>query len=391
MDDRHDGYSTGTYVNYGAAYGTYGESDTLIGPAPFPPVHDTFPHGFPHDCLHDVHPYAAPAYEDYAYEDEAYDGYAYAVCALESHAYDHPIQPYPETPYQPHPDPAYPEAPYPEASYPEAPYAQPSYEDEPAAGPATDPAPGPAGVPAQRRNRRRQPSQRAAKRAAMLTVAVPSVAVMGVAAAAVANVAAEQGSAAKPQAAPESGGPASRLDQQLSGVTRDAADFAERASRAQQRLDLRQRQAADAKRKAEEAARKEALRPKYVLPVAQRGLSAFFGQSGEHWMSFHTGIDFPVGEGTPVMAVTDGTVRTQWNPSYGNMAMITASDGTETWYCHLSSTRIRSGSVQAGTVVAYSGNTGNTTGPHLHFEVRPGGGPPIDPLPWLLSHGLDPR
>jgi len=42
-------------------------------------------------------------------------------------------------------------------------------------------------------------------------------------------------------------------------------------------------------------------------------------------------------------------------------------------------------------VVAYSGDTGNSTGPHMHFEVHPHGGAAIDPLPWLLSHGLDPR
>ncbi|MYS60583.1 peptidoglycan DD-metalloendopeptidase family protein [Streptomyces sp. SID5468] len=227
----------------------------------------------------------------------------------------------------------------------------------------------------------------------MLTIAVPSVAVMGVAAAAVTSVAAEQDAAPAAQAAPDAPVPVvqTRFDQQLSGLTRNADDFAARAGRAQQRLDLKQRQAAEAKRKEEEARRKEALRPKFALPVTQRGLSAYFGQSGEHWMSVHTGIDFPVSEGTPVMAVTDGTVRTQWNPAYGNMAMVTAPDGTETWYCHLSGTRIRGGRVQAGTVIAYSGNTGNTTGPHLHFEVRPGGGAPVDPLPWLLEHGIDPR
>jgi murein DD-endopeptidase MepM/ murein hydrolase activator NlpD len=92
-----------------------------------------------------------------------------------------------------------------------------------------------------------------------------------------------------------------------------------------------------------------------------------------------------------VRAATDGTVHTQWNPWYGNMAVVTAPDGTQTLYCHLSGTRVRSGAVRAGTVIAYSGNTGNTTGPHLHFEVRPAGGEPIDPLPWLLRHGVDPR
>ncbi|WP_405586469.1 M23 family metallopeptidase [Streptomyces sp. NBC_01190] len=245
------------------------------------------------------------------------------------------------------------------------------------------------------RSRRRKP----AKRSALLTVAVPSVAVMGVAAvgaAAVAGVGMAQ-DAPKAQADGQNAGgvatnaPTTQLDRQLAGVSRDADEFAGRASRTQERIDLKDRQLAAKKAALLAAARKEALRPKFLLPVKQKGLSAYFGQAGVNWMALHTGIDFPVQVGTPVMAATDGTVRTQWNSSYGNMAIVTAPDGTETWYCHLSSTKIRSGKVKAGDVIAYSGNTGNTTGPHLHFEVRPNGGAPIDPLPWLLAHGLDPR
>lgn len=247
-----------------------------------------------------------------------------------------------------------------------------------------------AGVPVAR-SRRRKP----AKRSALLTVAVPSVAVMGVAAVGAAAVTgvgmAQDSGSAKADATTTGKAPTTQLDRQLAGVSQNASDFADRASRTQERIDLKDRQAA-AKRAADAAAaRKEALRPKFLLPVKQKGLSAYFGQAGVNWMALHTGIDFPVMVGTPVMAVTDGTVRTQWSNSYGNMAIVTAPDGTETWYCHLSSTKIRSGSVKAGTVIAYSGNTGNTTGPHLHLEVRPGGGSPIDPLPWLLKHGLDPR
>ncbi|BBA99625.1 putative peptidase [Actinacidiphila reveromycinica] len=240
------------------------------------------------------------------------------------------------------------------------------------------------------RSRRRKP----ARRSALMTVGVPSVAVMGVAAvgaAAYGEVGSAHDASATTADAADTKAPTTQLDRQLSGVSQDADDFATRASRSQERVDLADRQAAAKKAAAAAAARKEALRPKFVLPVKQKGLSAYFGQSGEHWMALHTGIDFPVQVGTPVMAVTDGTVRTQWNSSYGNMAIVTAPDGTETWYCHLSSTKIRSGKVKAGTVIAYSGNTGNTTGPHLHLEVRPNGGTPIDPLPWLLSHGLDPR
>ncbi|MFF3491015.1 M23 family metallopeptidase [Streptomyces sp. NPDC002795] len=108
-------------------------------------------------------------------------------------------------------------------------------------------------------------------------------------------------------------------------------------------------------------------------------------------MSQHSGIDFPVSYGTPVMAATDGTVKTQWNSAYGNMAIVTAKDGTETWYCHLSSHTVMNGPVKAGDVIARSGNSGNSTGPHLHFEVRPGGSAAIDPLPWLRSHGINPN
>ncbi|MCZ0970767.1 peptidoglycan DD-metalloendopeptidase family protein [Streptomyces albulus] len=229
---------------------------------------------------------------------------------------------------------------------------------------------------------------------------MPSVAAMGVCAAAAASVSQFGGDdqdGKTTQAAPDAGAAKrttaanKKLDSQLAGLSASAQDFRERASRTQERLDLKQRQADERKRKEEEAARKEALRPKFVLPVTQHGLSALFGQAGVNWMSVHTGIDFPVSYGTTVVAATDGTIRTQWNSAYGNMAILTSPDGTETWYCHLSSTKIRSGSVKAGDAIAYSGNSGNSTGPHLHFEVRPGGGAAIDPLPWLRAHGLNPN
>ncbi|GAU64925.1 peptidase M23 family protein [Streptomyces sp. NBRC 110611] len=252
------------------------------------------------------------------------------------------------------------------------------------------------GKPVRGRGRRRP-----AKRSALLTVAVPSVAAIGVCGVAAASVAGlggdDKDDTTTNQAGPvDPGGVKSsaankKLDTQLAGLSASADDFRDRASRTQERIDLKARQALERKRKAEEAARKEAMRPKFALPVTEHGLSALFGQAGVNWMSVHTGIDFPVSYGTPVLAATDGTVRTQWNTAYGNMAIVTAPDGTETWYCHLSSTKVRSGSVKAGDQIAYSGNSGNSTGPHLHFEVRPGGGSPIDPMPWLRTHGLNPN
>ncbi|MFD1830436.1 peptidoglycan DD-metalloendopeptidase family protein [Streptomyces desertarenae] len=264
---------------------------------------------------------------------------------------------------------------------------------DPQAGPVHGEGPGGPGLPARSGGSRRRRSARP-KRSALLTVAVPSVCVMGVTAVAAASVG-DDGDDAPAQAAPDTSAVKinaanSKLDTQLAGLSDEAEGFADRASRTQERIDLRERQEAERKRKAAEAARREALRPKFALPVAQHGLSAYYGQAGINWVSLHTGIDFPVSYGTPVMAATDGTVRTQWHSAYGNMVIVTAPDGTETWYCHLSSARIRSGSVKAGDIIAYSGNSGKSTGPHLHFEVRPGGGAAIDPLSWLRSKGLDP-
>ncbi|WP_344527980.1 M23 family metallopeptidase [Streptomyces albiaxialis] len=273
------------------------------------------------------------------------------------------------------------------------------YDDgyEPGGGPDTATL---AAVP-QPRGRRRSPKPR---RRALLTVAVPSVAVLGVAGAAAASVLGggsggdgKSGGEEPPAQAAGDTEPTevkpsqanTKLDTQLAGLSADADDFADRASRTQERIDLKERQRAEKERKAKEAARKEAMRPKYMIPVKDHQLSARYGQAGMNWMSVHTGIDFPVSYGTPVMAATDGTVSTKYDMSYGNMAVVTAKDGTETWYCHLSSNKIRSGEVKAGDTIAYSGNSGNSTGPHLHFEVRPGGGSAVDPIPWLQDKGLE--
>ncbi|MEU5162411.1 peptidoglycan DD-metalloendopeptidase family protein [Streptomyces sp. NPDC020875] len=246
------------------------------------------------------------------------------------------------------------------------------------------------------RGRRRTP----AKRSALLTVAVPSACVMGVAGIAAASVG-DLGSepkkktdtttlAAADTGAVEQVAANNRMDTQLAALSAEARDFGDRASRTQERIDLKARQEAERQKREAEAKRKEALRPKFALPVAQKGLSTYYGESGVNWMALHTGIDFPVDYGAEVMAATDGVVRTQYNGAYGNMVIVTAPDGTETWYCHLASAKVRSGKVKAGDVIGYAGSSGNSTGPHLHFEVRPGGGSHINPLTWLQSKGLNP-
>ncbi|WP_052440975.1 M23 family metallopeptidase [Streptacidiphilus anmyonensis] len=233
--------------------------------------------------------------------------------------------------------------------------------------------PGDAGPGSRRRGVRR--------RSAVLTIAVPSLAVLGVAGAAAATMGPLRAHHTDTTAASTSATSQAKAQALAASEARDAA---QRAARDKARTALQLREAA-ARKAAAEA-------PRYVLPIAYHtGLSALFGQAGTHWMQLHTGIDFPVPVGTPVHAVTGGTVTTEWNPFYGYMVKLTAPDGTVTWYCHLSSYRVRSGQVKVGDIIAYSGDTGNSTGPHLHFEVHPDGGPAVDPLPWLLARGLDPR
>jgi murein DD-endopeptidase MepM/ murein hydrolase activator NlpD len=237
------------------------------------------------------------------------------------------------------------------------------------------------------------------RRSAILAVTIPTAAVLGIAGATAATLA-YSGPApthqrvrdhsqdlARPDSRPDArpgGLPGARARQPAAARAGEAAAaLAAAKDRARLAQELR---AAAARQAAAEAA------PRYVLPISvHTGLSALFGQAGSRWMQLHTGIDFPVDEGTAVHAVTDGTVSTRWNIYYGYMLMVTAPDRTQTWYCHLSAYRLRSGRVRAGDTVAYSGDTGNSTGPHLHFEVHPYGGEAVDPLPWLLDRGLDPR
>ncbi|WP_344446652.1 M23 family metallopeptidase, partial [Kitasatospora nipponensis] len=128
-----------------------------------------------------------------------------------------------------------------------------------------------------------------------------------------------------------------------------------------------------------------------VLPLARYTLSAHYGQSGSHWAHLHTGLDFAAATGTPVAAVAGGSVTSAgWSGSYGYRVIQTLPDGTELWYCHLSSITVAAGQVAPGTELGKVGATGTVTGPHLHLEVRPGGAAPVDPLAWLGARGVTP-
>jgi murein DD-endopeptidase MepM/ murein hydrolase activator NlpD len=122
----------------------------------------------------------------------------------------------------------------------------------------------------------------------------------------------------------------------------------------------------------------------YVRPGEGRLTSGF----GRRWGRLHAGIDLAAGTGSPVRAVTSGKIISAGRESgYGNCVRIRHADGTETVYAHLSRILVGSGSVAAGEQIGKEGNSGRSTGPHLHFEVRVDGSP-INPVTWLRSKGV---
>ncbi|WP_030618649.1 M23 family metallopeptidase [Streptomyces sclerotialus] len=132
----------------------------------------------------------------------------------------------------------------------------------------------------------------------------------------------------------------------------------------------------------------------YVSPIAGSYVSTPYKASSGLWSSgSHTGIDFHAASGTAVHAVGAGTVvEAGWGGAYGNNVVLKMDDGTYTQYGHLSSISVSVGQkVSANQQIALSGNTGNTTGPHLHFEARTGPdyGSDIDPIAYLRSHGVN--
>ena len=113
---------------------------------------------------------------------------------------------------------------------------------------------------------------------------------------------------------------------------------------------------------------------------------------GMRWGAMHPGQDFAVSLGTPVKAMSSGTViLAGWSGGYGNKVEIRYWDGTVSWYAHNGGLKVRTGqAVSSGQVVALSGNTGHSTGPHLHLEIHPGGADPVPPVGWLKAKGIMP-
>jgi murein DD-endopeptidase MepM/ murein hydrolase activator NlpD len=135
----------------------------------------------------------------------------------------------------------------------------------------------------------------------------------------------------------------------------------------------------------------EAARPKWVLPM-KRGSYVMSSCFCIRWGSFHYGVDMAAPWGTPFYAAGDGVVI-EAGPmaGYGNAIMIQHSNGDVTVYGHEEKVLVTVGEkVKAGQLIGLVGSLGQSTGPHLHFEVRLGGedGEKVDPIPWLAARGI---
>ena len=108
-----------------------------------------------------------------------------------------------------------------------------------------------------------------------------------------------------------------------------------------------------------------------TLPVTGT-ISSRYGVSSKIRVSTHTGLDIAATTGTPIKVVADGTVAfAAYSGSYGYLVKVDHGNGVETWYGHTSKILVKEGQeVKAGDTIALVGSTGNSTGPHLHFEVR---------------------
>lgn len=172
-----------------------------------------------------------------------------------------------------------------------------------------------------------------------------------------------------------------------------AAAQAKAEAEAKRRAEIRVEAAREAKERADREAERKRLNA-FQLPVAGTYVSTGYQTGGAMWSSgSHTGIDFHAASGSSVVSVGAGTVvEAGWGGAYGNNIVIKMNDGTYTQYGHLSSINVSVGqTVMPGQQIGLSGSTGNSSGPHLHFEARTSAdyGSDIDPVAYLRSHGVN--
>lgn len=142
-----------------------------------------------------------------------------------------------------------------------------------------------------------------------------------------------------------------------------------------------------AREAAERAAREEAARrPALFFPAAGVLSSGF----GPRWGTNHNGIDIANAIGTPILAVTDGVVIESGPASgFGLWVRVAQDDGTIGVFGHIDRSLVSVGQhVRAGEQIALMGNRGQSTGPHLHYEVWQPGGVKVDPILWFHARGI---
>lgn len=123
-----------------------------------------------------------------------------------------------------------------------------------------------------------------------------------------------------------------------------------------------------------------------ALPIKNGKITTPYKKAGKMWSKgYHTGVDFAVPQGTDVLAVADGKVaNANWGKAYGIHIVHDLGDGTFVIYAHLSKSLVKVGDkIKKGQHIGESGNTGNSSGAHLHFERR-------SAIRWSAGHDLDP-
>ncbi|SHN16379.1 M23 family metallopeptidase [Actinacidiphila paucisporea] len=190
-------------------------------------------------------------------------------------------------------------------------------------------------------------------------------------------------------AAPAASSVSDVLQKQVTGQ-KDAA------AQAKAKAEAAAKAAAEAKKEAaaKAAADRKARIAGWMTPTPHYVLGAGYAQVGVHWAHTHSGQDFVVPTGSTVRAAHTGTVVTAgWGGAYGNNIVIQHGSQLYTQYGHLSHIEVHVGEqVITGQEIGKSGSTGNSTGPHLHFEVRttPYYGSSVEPLHFLRAHGVNP-
>ncbi|MCM2580370.1 M23 family metallopeptidase [Streptomyces meridianus] len=184
----------------------------------------------------------------------------------------------------------------------------------------------------------------------------------------------------------------------LAGAVKDQAEGQQKAAEAKAAAEKRAvedaKERAAAKAAADRKKREDfkKLQASWVKPVDKYELGSTFGIAGDRWSHNHSGQDLVVPTGTSVKAAHTGTVvEAGWGGAYGNNVVIKHGPNSYTQYGHMSKLNVKVGDkVNTAQEIGKSGSTGNSTGPHLHFETRtqPVYGHATDPVKAMHNHGI---